>query len=248
MLGHDELGLPALAFERHHGQPRRVGRHRRAQIAADQMQAQIEARGGAGRGEQLPVVDVEHGRVHVDGRVELGEQRGGGPVRGGPVAVEQAGGGEHEGARADGGDPGAPGGGLPYGVEDVVRDSGCRVGAARQDDRVRLGQRVQTPGSPQCERPRVHLLGGRAHLDAVRGAPVRQPGALEHLDGRGQVEGDDSVEGEDGHGVHGSTIEEYLNPGQRPSNRCIINRRTRKNHCFRPCGPVDVRPTLRFAL
>ena len=59
LVVHDELRLPALPFQRHHRQPGGVGGDRGAVVAADQVQAQVQAGGGARRGEDLAVVDVE---------------------------------------------------------------------------------------------------------------------------------------------------------------------------------------------
>src|SRR4051794_24824674 len=73
-----------------------------AVVAADDVQAQVDARGGAGRGQDVTLVDVEHVGVQVDRRMGAGELRGVLPVRGGAPPVEQARGGEDVRAGADG--------------------------------------------------------------------------------------------------------------------------------------------------
>ena len=100
--------------------------------------------------------------------------------------VQQAGGGEDEGADADGGDTGAVGGRRAQGVEHLVGDRRGRVGAAGQDDRVGLGERVEAPGRPQREGAGVDLVRGAADADPVGGPAVRQPGPGEDLDRRGR--------------------------------------------------------------
>jgi hypothetical protein len=153
----DELGLAALTFQRHHRQAGGVGGDRRAVVAPDQVQAQVQSRGGAGRGEDLPIVDVEHVRVDLDRRVLLGEGRRGHPVRGRAQAVEQTGLGEGEGATADRRDPGPRGGRGAKRGQDFGRDR--RQGRpAGHDDRVRFGERVQGPRRVDTEQSGVPPL------------------------------------------------------------------------------------------
>jgi hypothetical protein len=87
----DELGLAAFSFQRHHRHAGRVGGDCRAVVAADHVQAHVEAGRRARRGEELAVVDVEHVRVDCHTRV-AGRQLGGGhPVGGRTQPVEKAG-------------------------------------------------------------------------------------------------------------------------------------------------------------
>ncbi|NYH45334.1 hypothetical protein HNR22_005061 [Micromonospora jinlongensis] len=97
----DELGLPAVAVWRDH-QPTgdRVG-DRRAMVAPDHVDAQVQPGGAAGAGEQVAVVEIEHVRVHLDPWVTPRQQLGVLPVGGGPPAVEEPGAGQRERARAD---------------------------------------------------------------------------------------------------------------------------------------------------
>ena len=73
----------------------------RAVVEAHEVEAEVDGRGGAGRGEHLTVADVEDAGVQVDRRVLPGQLGRIHPVRRGAPAVEQAGGGQHEGARAE---------------------------------------------------------------------------------------------------------------------------------------------------
>lgn len=147
----DELRLASLPFERHDGQPGGVGGDRGAVVAADQMQTQVQSGGGTGGGEDLPVVDVEDVRVDVDVRVGGGQQLGRDPVGGGAQPVEQSGGGQREGAGADGGEAGAGGGGRVQRVVDGGREGRRRVGGSGDDDGVRARQTVQPPWRTQLE-------------------------------------------------------------------------------------------------
>ena len=83
----------------------RVGDLRSA-AQADQVQAEVDAGGGAGRGEDAAVLDVEGRRVDL-GRAAGPQAVGVHPVGGGPAAVEQAGVGQHEGAGVQPDDTGA---------------------------------------------------------------------------------------------------------------------------------------------
>ena len=61
----DELRLPAVAMRRHHQPPRHAVGGRRSPVAADEMQAQVDAGGAPGRRQQVALVDVEHVRHHA---------------------------------------------------------------------------------------------------------------------------------------------------------------------------------------
>jgi hypothetical protein len=66
------------------------------EIAAHDMQAEIEAGSGSGRGQDVAVVDEQQVRLHVDGRKARRELVGAQPVRGGRAVVENTGFGERE--------------------------------------------------------------------------------------------------------------------------------------------------------
>ena len=90
-------------------------------VAAHEVQAEVDARGDAGRGEHVALVDVEDAGIDGDRGIALGQLLGVGPVRGGPPAVEQAGVREDEGAGADRGDARAARVGRPQRVEHLCR-------------------------------------------------------------------------------------------------------------------------------
>ena len=106
----DELRLPALPPRGDDVAPRGPVGDLAAVVAAHEVQQQVDARGVAGRGEHVAVVDEQHPGVEPDGGVEPAEGVGVHPVRGGGPVVEQPGGGEHERAGADGHQAGAAGG------------------------------------------------------------------------------------------------------------------------------------------
>lgn len=204
----DELGLAALPFERHHRQPGRVRRDGRAMVPADHVQAHVEGRGRARRGEELAVVDVEHVRIDRHGGVQGRQVPGRDPVGGRAQPVQQAGGGEDEGSDTDRGDPGAVRGGRAQRLGHPRRERGGGVLGPGQDDRVRLGQRLQAVGGAQREQARADLLArlDRTDPDPVGRPAVRQARPPEGVDRGGEVERDDLVERQYGNGVHGQSV------------------------------------------
>lgn len=85
----------------------------RAVVGADQVQAQVDARGGPGAGGYIAQVDVERVGLDLDLREAGGEFGGHPPVGGRPPAVQQPRLCEHEGAGADRDNAGAASVGLP---------------------------------------------------------------------------------------------------------------------------------------
>ena len=67
-----------------------VGRGR-ADVAADDVQAQVDAAAHPARGEHLPLIDVKHVPVHMNGRELSFEFIDVLPVRGGVEPVQHAG-------------------------------------------------------------------------------------------------------------------------------------------------------------
>jgi hypothetical protein len=120
---------------------------------------------------------------------------------------------------------------VPVGVEYLVRDRRGRVGAAGQDDGVRVGQGIQAPRRTQGERTRVHGRGGSTDPYAVGGATIWQPDAGEHLDRRRQVERDDLVQSKHRNGMHGHTVGTFADgeiplepgaPATPPATGCFL--------------------------
>lgn len=194
---------PPGAFQRHHGQPRAVGGDGGAVVALDHVQAQVHAGGGAGGGEDLAVVDEQHVGVDVDGGVAARQWGGGFPVGGGLEAVEDAAGGQGEGAGADGGDAGAGGVGVADQVEDVAGDVVARVGQAGDDDGVRVARDVEAGADVQVVGVGPDAGFAGADLHVVGAAAVQGFGELEDLAGWGEVARDQAVEGEHGDAMGG---------------------------------------------
>ena len=121
------------------------------------------------------------------------------PVGGGPAVVEQAGVGEHEGARADAHDAGAASVCVADGVDELRRGLGADVGAADDDHRVRSGEVVHRPVLRGHEAGR-HLGGGfgGADLEVVPGVVDFGAVGAEDLAGDRQLE--DGRAGLDRHG------------------------------------------------
>ena len=137
----DELSLPAGAVGGHDHAARREIGDREAVVAPDEVQAQVESGGEARRREHRAVLDVEGVGVDIDLGVP-GRQPGGVRAVGrGATAVEYAGGGEGEGARADRGDPGAAAGRCGDQLAQRAVDDQAVVGRAGNDDGVRPAAR-----------------------------------------------------------------------------------------------------------
>jgi hypothetical protein len=133
----DELRLPAVALGGHDHAPGYAVGHHPAVILAHQVQAQVDPRGRAGRGEDVVAVHIEHVRRHLHARKPARQERCVAPVGGGAAAVQQAGGGEHEGARADGHQPCSARVGAAQRLRHPPRRVAMNIGRARDDDRVR---------------------------------------------------------------------------------------------------------------
>ena len=104
----DELRLPAVAMRRHHQPARHAVGRRRSPVAANEMQAEVDAGRGARRRQQAALVDVQHVGHHADARIGLGQPLAVAPVRGRPLAVEQTRRRQHEHARAERQQPAPP--------------------------------------------------------------------------------------------------------------------------------------------
>ena len=145
-----------------------VGSGRGTVITAHHVQAQVQAGRGAGRGQDLAVVDVQHVRVDGHGRMTGGQLRGGSPVGRRAQPVQQAGGGQGERADADGGDPTARLRRRPQRLEHVVGQFGCRV----------LAPRARRRCPPRPTRPDPTAPGSRTgRRRPVRSARRPAPGS-----------------------------------------------------------------------
>ncbi|GAA3802601.1 hypothetical protein GCM10022403_040860 [Streptomyces coacervatus] len=214
-LGHralDVLRLTAVAVRWYDGAAGDVVGDGRAVVAAHHVQAQVDAGGDAGRGQDVAVVDEQHVRVDVDLREEALQLVGLRPVRGGGSAVEVAGGGQDEHAVADGGEPGAgadegEGGGQFVG-EDALLEDGAELVRRRDDDRVGGGQGLRTVFDLDGE-VGVGLHGAR-WPDRAGDNLVQVPspgvlGAPEDAVRDAQLKGEQAVEGEDDYAVRAET-------------------------------------------
>jgi len=101
---HDELRLTAGALERHDGGAGHVRGRLGAEIAAHEVETQIESRCRTRGREHGAVVHIQHARIDGDAWISTGELRRAEPMRRCAQAVEHAGRTEQEGARADGRD------------------------------------------------------------------------------------------------------------------------------------------------
>jgi hypothetical protein len=141
-----ELELAALAAWGHDHMAGHLGGVCGAVVLAHDVQAQVDAGGGAGAGGDVAMVDEEHVRVDPDARELLGQGGGEAPVGGGGSAVQQAGLGEHEGAGAQPEDAGSPAMRRPKGVDHGGRCRRVKGLPAGNDDRVCHPGRRQVGG------------------------------------------------------------------------------------------------------
>ncbi len=172
---------------------------------ADEVEAEVDAGCGAGRGPDVVVLDEEgvgdDGDLGVVGAEEVDEV----PVGDRAAAVEEAGLGEGEGAAAEGGEGGAAGVGAAEGVEDGTGCGGEVVVEAGDQDQVGVGEPGQSAVGVEGE-PSAHGDGCGVGRDAAQveggGAAVGAVDAPD-LGDDGDVEGTDAREGHEGHAVRG---------------------------------------------
>lgn len=136
----DELGLAALAMAIHDEATRHCIGKFRPEIRPDDMQTQIDACRAAGRCQNVPLIDIETGRVDLDSRIAVGQVLGETPVRRGAATIKQTGGREHISTPTDRDDPGATPMSANKGAADLVGHR--RIGSAPtgNDDRSGLMQ------------------------------------------------------------------------------------------------------------
>ena len=92
----EKLRLAPIPMGRNHVPPRNLIGDRRAKIAADEMKAQVEPRGTAGRRENLALIDIEHVWINTHlGETALQRLRIS-PVRGRALAIQEAGGSKYK--------------------------------------------------------------------------------------------------------------------------------------------------------
>ncbi len=210
----DVLTLTAVALRRdHHPAGDHVG-DRAAQLAAHQVQARVDAGGGARAGDQVAVVDEEDVAVHLGRRIAPRQLVGVHPVRGAGPAVEQSGRARDERPRTHGQDDG-PGirGGTQRGqrlrrivlVDD--RGHGHQVGTDELAEVVVGGQRGAHRGAQGPAGLRA------AHLEVEVGHAVVAAVDAEDLADHPELEDRQAVEDQRGHSAdHGSILAEIDTP------------------------------------
>ena len=158
-----ELGLPAGTLEEQHEPAGGLERHVAPEVLLHQREREVHARGHAGRGDHVAVAHEDRVGLDLDLGMAPGELAARGPVRGGAAAVEQAGRGEQEGARADGADAlRARSRGPHPGDEPRVLGGGVHAKAAGDEQRVdrplaAIDRAVGVEGhARRRQRPRPH--------------------------------------------------------------------------------------------
>jgi hypothetical protein len=168
--------------------------------AAHEVEAEVDAGRRPGAGGDVAVLDVEDAGHGVDVRERLAELGLVEPVGGGLAALEHARARERERARAERDDGGAAGDRALQGADQLRRRLVVAAGR-RDDDEVRLVQRLQPVGHDDLEAElRPHRLRPRrADRELEPGDPLGAAVDAEHLAGDGELERRDGVVDDDGH-------------------------------------------------
>ncbi len=204
----DVLGLAAVPVRRYDGAAGHVVGDRRAVVAAHHVQAQVDPGGHTGRGQHVAVVDEQDVRVDLDRREQPLEAFGVRPVRGGRAAGEEARGGEHVHAGADGGEASAGAdvgerGGQFVGEHALLEDRAEFV-RRRDDHGVGGGEGLRAVGHVDGEvGVRADRAGwsDRAGHDLVEMPSRGVLGTAEDPVRYAQLEGEQAVQREDDHAV-----------------------------------------------
>ena len=194
-----ELGLAALAVRGHDHAAGKAAGDLLAVVGADQVEAQVDARGRAGGAGDVAVVDIQHVGHDGHGGIAPREQPRVAPVRGGGAAIEQPGAGQHERAGADRDDARAPGVRGPQRRDELVGRVGVQVGAARHDHGVGQRQPLEPVLRDDVERAERRQPAGVLGADVEVVPPLGLqlgPVEREYLDGDHQLEGRQVVGGE----------------------------------------------------
>ena len=193
-----------------------------AEVVLDEREREVDARGDSGGGEDVAVTNEDRVGFDLNSRMTARECLARGPVSGRAPAVEEPGGGEHEGAGADRRHPaGVAGEGADAADElGVVGGDAGAVTACDDQGVERAAEGVEIGVGDELEAARGthrHASAGRDH-DPVSGvaapALAQPPGrAREHLERPAHVEALHSGEADDHHaaGRHG------VDPGSRRS-------------------------------
>jgi hypothetical protein len=137
----DELRLSAGTLQRHHGGAGDSRGNLSAEVSSDEMETQIQSRGGASRRQHVTVVHVQHVGIHVN-RWKLARQlRSGEPVRRRGTAAQRARAREHERAGANRCDACPAADSAAQFGDDHVGNSGLQVIDSRYHDRVGVPKR-----------------------------------------------------------------------------------------------------------
>ena len=144
-----ELRLPARSLQEHHELAGHRQRQRPAVVVFDQRQAQVDAGGDAGRGDDVTVGDEDRLRIDVDGRMGGRQAVAGVPVGGGPATIEAARRRPAERPRAHRGDPsGSTGETVDRGDRPLVVEAAADPFAAGHHAACRADRGSRTAGRP----------------------------------------------------------------------------------------------------
>lgn len=196
----DELRLAALSMWGNHQPPRDAVGGGRAVALAYEVQATVETGGGAGRGHEVAVVDVEHVRIHPHPWVAGGKIGCKAPVGGGRPAIEQTCRGQHIGPETKPDQARAALMGTAQGAQQRRGRWLLGVAPTGDDDDVGPRQRAQTVGDLHREAGGGTQTAGLTGADAKVETRRARMFVAEHDAGHGEVKRADAVKGD--HGDH----------------------------------------------
>jgi hypothetical protein len=193
----DELGLTAGALQGHHRCTGYVGGDLCAKVASDKMEAQIQSGGGACRGHQCTMVNVQDVGIDGDRRKPARQLRSGKPVCRRDASIESARARQNERAGANRRDARAAADCSAQFRQQCERNRAVQIIDPGYDDRVGFTEKCYWPPNGQVEMCRFGLRSQTAHADVVRRTPIGIAGAPEHLARCGKVAEHNTVEGDD---------------------------------------------------
>ena len=248
----DELGLATLPVGRHHQPPGQLVGNLAAVMLANQIEAAVQAGGGASRGDEPVVVDVEGIGIEPHPGEALDELLFKFPMGGGTAPVQQAGVGQHIGAETEPHDLGSPDPGGNQGIEQGLGGALGRIAPEGDDDDIRLQQTLQAIVGLHAK-----ALGGGGLPRVIPGAEsqLEQRLARHHLvakdeAGHRAVKGAEAIEGDDGDDKgtgHGgrllcTRIPIIRGSNRKPKSHVVPGLSLRAPWCRHPRAPLPGRP------
>lgn len=178
----NELGLPTGTLERDDGESCRLRGNFRTEILANHMQAQVCTGAGAGRGQEVLLVDEQHIGLNLDpgeSARELGSEL---PVGGGLSVIQKAGGRQDKCPTTDGCNSLGAIRCNSQRADDGWRNGPFDVVQPGHQYRIRIGQRGHPGADPDAAAGAAHHALRPTGYHPVKRAAVASHGAAEQFD------------------------------------------------------------------